>query len=357
MLKILHVNYFEKKGGAAVGVHRLHSALKNKGVESKILVAEKTSNDFDVIGPTSTLEIIKFLILISVGRFFKRSILKSKNPGTYSFNYLNTNILKKINRHDCDVVNLHWIGYEMISLDQINKINKPIVWTFWDKWPFSAVEHYDDLNENSSTTIQKKNKLINVKKFFLNKKKKLKKDIAIISPSKWLTSEINKSNLFQNSKKMEIPYNLDTDFWKGVDKLYSRELFNLPNNKKLLLFGSATATNKRKGFDFLIDFFEKYSFDKNIELIIFGLKPKNLDQMKISYKYLGHLNDDNSIRALYSASDLLLMPSIAEAFGQICSEAASCGLPSLIFEKTGMVDFVEHKYNGYISKNMNLESN
>ena len=58
-----------------------------------------------------------------------------------------------------------------------------------------ALVHSSYINENSSTTIQKKNKLINVKKFFLNKKKKLKKDIAIISPSKWLTSEINKSNL------------------------------------------------------------------------------------------------------------------------------------------------------------------
>ena len=77
MLKILHVNYSDIKGGAAVGVNRLHKALKKKNIKSLILVAEKISADNDVIGPKSTLEIIKFLCLKSVARTLKKYVLKS----------------------------------------------------------------------------------------------------------------------------------------------------------------------------------------------------------------------------------------------------------------------------------------
>ena len=58
MLKILHVNYSDITGGAAIGVNRLHTALLKNGINSKLLVCDKKSNDNNVIGPTSTLELI-----------------------------------------------------------------------------------------------------------------------------------------------------------------------------------------------------------------------------------------------------------------------------------------------------------
>ena len=45
---------------------------------------------------------------------------------------------------DYDLINLHWINHEMISLDDIKKIKKPLVWTIHDNWPFSSIEHYID---------------------------------------------------------------------------------------------------------------------------------------------------------------------------------------------------------------------
>jgi len=357
MLKILHVNYSDIRGGAAIGVNRLHKALKKKNIKSSILVAEKISANNDVIGPKSTLEIIKFLCLKSLARILKKYVLKSNEKETYSFNLLNTNILKKINNFDCDIVHLHWIGNEMISVKQINKINKPIVWTFWDMWPFCSVEHY--VSDDRYAIKNYKNNLIkglDLSKLTLNHKKKLRKDIVIISPSKWMTKCINKSLLFKSFNLLEIPYNLDVNFWRPIDKNFSKELFDIPKNKIILLFGSATSVNDRKGFDFLVEFFKKFRISDDICLVIFGLKPKNLDKLKVNYQYIGELNDKNSLKAIYSASDILIMPSQFEAFGQICSEATSCELPSIIFDDTGMIDFIEHKINGFIVKKMNLDS-
>ena len=41
-----------------------------------------------------------------------------------------------------EIVNLFWVNNEMLSIEQIKNINKPLVWTFVDMWPFLGTEHY-----------------------------------------------------------------------------------------------------------------------------------------------------------------------------------------------------------------------
>ena len=87
----------------------------------------------------------------------------------------------------------------------------------------------------------------------------------------------------------------------------------------------------------------------NVGVVIFGEKPKNLDQLNIDYKYVGRIKDIYSLNMLYSLSDILLMPSKIELFGQIGMEANACGTPCAIFENTGATDYVRHLKTGYIS--------
>ncbi len=125
-------------------------------------------------------------------------------------------------------------------------------------------------------------------------------------------------------------------------------------DKKILLFGSATSTNDRKGFDFLKKLFKEKNFEK-FKLIIFGEKPKNLDELNIENKFVGRIQDVYTLNMLYSLSDILLMPSKIELFGQIGMEASACGTPCIIFENTGATDYVKHLETGYISKYLDVE--
>ena len=50
--------------------------------------------------------------------------------------------LKKINSSDADIVHLHWVQGEMLSIKEISRIKKPLVWSFLDMWPFCGCEHY-----------------------------------------------------------------------------------------------------------------------------------------------------------------------------------------------------------------------
>ena len=61
------------------------------------------------------------------------------------------------------------------------------------------------------------------------------------------------------------------------------------------------------------------------------------------------------LKLIYSACDLILAPSSLEAFGQVALEGASCGIPTVAFNETGITDIIEHKYNGYLSKYMDQD--
>ena len=143
-MKILHVNYSDSVGGAAIGANRLHQALLKNSINSEMLVIERSSNEQNIFGPEKSLEQLISSSKKIFSRFIKRKLIKTDNKETFSFNYFKTNIADKIKDLSPDVVHIHWIGNEMISISQLKKINKPILWTFWDMWPFCGAEHHSN---------------------------------------------------------------------------------------------------------------------------------------------------------------------------------------------------------------------
>ena len=138
--KILHLN-FSDDGGAAIAVMRIHNALKQNNYNSKILVAEKINSSNDVFCNQNTFSKFIWNQKKKISRNLK-FIFKSKNKNTHTISFFNSNILSQIDLHDPDIVNIHWIGNEFISLKQISKIKKPIIWTLHDMWLYSGAEHY-----------------------------------------------------------------------------------------------------------------------------------------------------------------------------------------------------------------------
>ena len=359
-MKILHINYSETIGGAAIGANRLHKALLKLNVNSEMLVVDKSTNEKNIHGPKTSLEELISKSKKIFSRFIKRKFIKTNNKETFSFNYFNSNILDKINLINPDVVHIHWIGNEMISISQLKKIKRPIIWTFWDMWPFCGAEHYtyDKRYSDGYTKYNRPNyeKGLDLNKLIWNyKKNNYNFQFTINAPSKWLYGEIKKSKLTKDKDIINIPPNLDTNIWYPHEKKFSREIYQLGKNDKILLFGSSTGANYRKGFDFLIDLFEQKKFN-NTKLIVFGEKPKNLDKLKIEHSYIGQVNDDRALSLLYSSADVLLMPSKLEVFGQVGLEAQACGTPCVVFENTGLVDFVKHKQTGWVSKYLNINN-
>jgi glycosyltransferase involved in cell wall biosynthesis len=157
--------------------------------------------------------------------------------------------------------------------------------------------------------------------------------------------------VFTNKRVVNLPNPINADIFKPIDKFQSRMLWNLPKDKKLVLFGAVLATSTSyKGYDLLIEALNKIS-SENVEFVVFGSsEPKKLLKLPHQIRYLGHLNDDVSLVSLYSACNVVVVPSKREAFGQTASEALACGTPVVAFEIGGLPDIIDHKINGYLAQ-------
>ena len=125
------------------------------------------------------------------------------------------------------------------------------------------------------------------------------------------------------------------------------------------LFGFSDYRKKHiKGLDIAIEIFEKTKKkypEKKFILNIFGDFDKKLFQDK-EINFLGKIHDENKLKLVYSASDLLINTSRQESFGQIALESLSTGLPIVILDNTGTKDLIKSEEMGFVFKNTSHEN-
>ncbi len=130
-----------------------------------------------------------------------------------------------------------------------------------------------------------------------------------------------------------------------------RELWSLPKDKKLILFGAVAATSDiNKGFKELSKALQKLR-GTDIEFVVFGSsKPERAPEFKFKAHYVGRLQDDISLVTLYSACNVMVVPSLQENLPNTIMESLSCVTPVVAFDVGGNSDMIEHKLNGYLAK-------
>ena len=88
-MKIVHVNFSDTKGGAAIAVKRIHNLLLKNNINSQIVVSEKNDDISNVFSLNKASENIKNIIKTSLSRQL-RYIYKSKNKNTHSLNIISS---------------------------------------------------------------------------------------------------------------------------------------------------------------------------------------------------------------------------------------------------------------------------
>ena len=170
-----------------------------------------------------------------------------------------------------------------------------------------------------------------------------------------MLKEAQKNKIVKQHSVKLLHYPLDHEIWKPIDKKVAREILNLDINEKYILFGAIGGDrDPRKGFIEMmnaIDILNSKDRLKNTTLLVFGTSKIDAKYQKnYTIKCFGHLYDDFSMKLLYSAADVMVVPSLQEAFGQTASEAQACGTPVVAFNNTGLEDTVEHFKTGYCAE-------
>jgi glycogen synthase len=107
---------------------------------------------------------------------------------------------------------------------------------------------------------------------------------------------------------------LDTDnVWKPYPKNASRDIFKLPQDKKLILAGAVGGVNSfYKGGDLLKEtlLHLSKSRNENAELILFGQDVgEKFSDWPLPVHNVGKIFDQDLLAQLYSCADVVVMPS------------------------------------------------
>lgn len=360
MLNIFHLSESDYEGGAARAAFRINAAINNySDINSILRVNKKLTKANSVKGSSKISRLINYLKCYLSVKITK--LQKTNNPILHSISVFPSFLDKELNNSNADIIHLHWIQGEMISIEEIGRIKKPIVWTMHDSWPFCGAEHhpngFNDLryvegySKSNKCPLQKG---IDLDRLTWERKvKNFRRNMVFVAPSSWLASCAKKSKLLSNSIIKVIPHPLSVDVFKPKTKNYSRKNYGLPLDKSLILFGSLSSyDNDMKGWTIFERTIRSVAQKiPNLGIVIFGSpKPKNMPKIDAPIYFIGRINDDEKLSILYSAVDLIAVSSKMESFGLTASEAQSCGTPVVAFLATGLKDIVEHKKTGYLAK-------
>lgn len=359
-MNIIHISTYENIGGAAIAASRLNYLFRENGIDSNMLVAYRNTN-IDYVKSFKGFK-KKIIILNSLfSEYIRNKILKCSY--TFSLGWFGNKLYKSEYIKNADVIFIHWIGFNYLSIKDIAKIlklNKPTYFFMHDMWMITGGCHHSfECNLYQTKCIEcpliknKYLKKISTKTFDL-KMKNLSKhnNLHIITPSYWLAECTKSSSIFKSNSISVIPNPVDTHIFKPFEKKTARAILNLPMNKKIILFGAnGGKSDKYKGWDYLISAISLLKRN-DIALVLFGGYLTAEEEKSLNYPAysFGYLNDVYSTTLLYNAADVFVTPSLAESFGLTVLESISCGTYSVGFNIGGIPDIIKHKITGYLAQ-------
>lgn len=360
-MKISILNYSDSTGGASRAAYRIHQALLMNGVDSRMHVNEANMGDWTVDGPENKRQQLQNILRTSIGGLFNR-LQSTGNPILHSVALLPSKWPNKLNASDSDLVNLVWVNGETLSIRDVSRINKPVVWTLQDMWAFCGAEHIST-DQRYIEGYLKSNRPphesgIDINRLtWLRKSRAWKTPMHLVVPSYWMSTCVQQSALMRDWPVSIIANPIDTERWYPLEKKLARQLMQLPDDVPLLLFGTSGANDARhKGFDLLLSALQLLRGQIDLHLVIFGqLAPQKTPDFGFPVHYVGHLHDDLSMQVLYSAVNIVAIPSRIDNLPNVGLEAISCGTPVVAFDTCGLPDIVQHQETGYLAKAFKTE--
>ncbi|WP_418223286.1 glycosyltransferase [Clostridium isatidis] len=344
-MNILHINTrYIGGGGAASIANLLHNEInKQEGMKSRFLYGRGESND-----PNSVKISYEFESYISAGitRVFGES--------------LNRRLSKRAKKEidNADIIHIHnlhgyYVNYENL-IDYIVEKDKKVVWTLHDTWAFTGRCAFTFGCEKWKTgcgncknlSIYPTTKRDVSDRLWIKKKNlftRLNKEKAIfVTPSEWLKGLVKES--FLKEYKVEVINNgVEKSNFLDIDKSILRKQFNLPLDKKIVLFVAADPNDERKGVKYILDILDKA--DDNTLFVSMG---KKIDIENEKLIQLGYISDRKAIYKVYRMSDVFVIPSLDDNFPTTVLEAFANGVPVIGFDSGGIIEQIVNGINGYL---------
>lgn len=356
-MRVLFINTFEKRGGAAIVAGRLQYVLEAQHhAECFSCVAYKSTDNPRTLptrGKTGAL------VEKVIDRVFNKVGLQYQ-----FFPFSSASIRAEVRALKPDVISLHNThgGYFETSLLRDISKTAPVVWTLHDMWSISGNAAHT-FSDESWKSLQNPAHLthiypaigINTGAWLLRQKKKIYHDAAltVVTPSRWLQSLARQSPVFEGKEVLQINNGVDTQLFGGSGKNEGRQLLGIPPEAKVIMFSADFLLgNPWKGGDDLLQVLTKIndlSKDK-VHLIMAGDGEihwaDHLDKF-IVHK-TGYIRDMRTMAQYLAASDIFLYPTRADNLPNVLVEAIAAGTPCVTVAVGGCPEIIRDGENGRV---------
>jgi len=354
MNEVLFISTYDAFGGAAKASLRIFRSLKPFRISCKMFTAIKSS-EHENVHQLISLDTEAKLRYVHELLTTLRALQSNQTKTLQSYGQASAGIVDKINEDSAPLVHLHWIC-NYLSIDDIAKIQKPIIWTLHDMWPFSGSEHID-LNQESyifqHATDETQISMLSLETFIHKQRTWGNQNFTIVAPSSWLANCAKNSKLFKHCDVHVIPIPIDANIWRPQDRVQAFGKFNFIPQKRQILFIAQNLTNDpNKGWDLLQTSLMEVYYNQKVEfeLILVGHTGTFNHELPFEVHSLGFVHDEEQLVNLYGAVHLLVVPSRLEAFSQVTCEAHACGLPVVAYDIGGVPDIISHQQSGWLAK-------
>ncbi|MCG2790982.1 MAG: glycosyltransferase family 4 protein [Actinomycetia bacterium] len=344
-MKVLMINTEFNRGGAAQIARTLFQSLNQKS-EFECYFAygrgEKADDE----------RAIKFAYLPEV--YFQGLLTRCFGLQGYG-SWFSTRALEKfIIREKFDLIHLHNLHGYYLNLNFIKflgRLDIPVVWTLHDGWPITGRCAYWFDCEQWKTGC---GKCLDLKRYpkthldssnFMWKKKKnyftSGWNPIIVSPSKWLADRVKESYLNKYQVKV-IPNAIDIEIFKPKDKDFICKKYDIPLEKKIILFVAANLNDERKGVRYFFESLKNIK-DNNYLVLTIGKKINLTEEIKIEVdvRQLGYVFDKETMSDIYSMADIFCITSLDDNFPTTVLESMACGVPVVGFSVGGIPEQVK----------------
>lgn len=367
-INVLHLSTYIERGGRAV--YRLHKNLKTSElINSKIITVQKSFEDSDIIEANKGFYLTYFLSRVE-RKYFSIIISKKNEQGRYFRpssvfkRYSFTQILQDL-PFIPDIIIAYWID-NFITSEDLYKLSDytkaPVIWYFMDMAPMTGGCHYafncrgyeDECGKCPALGSNRKHDLSY--KIFKKKYKIIQKtNITLVSPSSYLFQQAKQSKIFSGKVIKKIMLGLNDEIYKPIQKKIARQKLKIPDEKKIILFGSQSINEKRKGYKYFVEalnilkglIINNPKMLNNIAIITIG--KKNDENLKLPFKeyYFGILKEGKELALAYQAADVFVCSSIEDSGPMMVNESIMCGTPVVSFDIGVALDLVFTGKTGY----------
>lgn len=358
-VKILFLSTFEHSGGAARSAHRLYQQLNQLGVECRMLVQYKQSDDPKIFAPEGWLE-KKFAALRPYLDGLPLLSYRTRLSPPWSLAWLPKNIDAEVAAYSPDVIHLHGTGHGFLPISTIRRLSRPLVWTLHDSWAFTGgchlpgdcIRYLRDCGRCPQLNMRHENDL---SRWVWRRKSHCwpQLNVSFVAPSRWIADCAYASSLLASLPIEVIPNGIDTSRFTLGNRACARAALGLPHKGMIMLYGASSFTrDKNKGFVHLQSALSSIGASltkKNLTLVLFGDHHyRDAELAGIPVRSFGSVLSDDLIITLYRAADLFVLPSLQENLPNTVMEAMACGTPCVAFDIGGVGDLITHGENGYL---------